>query len=58
MALQTGFMKPEDREWYFIKVGISAISAKIHAAKFADEKLTDTGLINVNEAESHINVHP
>ena len=39
MALQTGFMIPEDWERFFIEAGISTNWAKTHATKFADEKL-------------------
>ena len=40
MSLQTGSMTPDDCERFFIEVGISTDSAKTHATKFADEKLT------------------
>ena len=40
MALQTGSMTPDDWERFFIEAGISTDSAKTHATKFADEKLT------------------
>ena len=40
MALQTGSMTPDDWERFFIEVDISTDSAKTHATKFADEKLT------------------
>ena len=40
MALWTGSMTSDDWECFFIEVGISADSAKTHATKFADEKLT------------------
>ena len=33
-------MTPEDWEHFFIEAGISTDSAKTHATKFADEKLT------------------
>ena len=39
IALQTGFMTPEDWECFFIEAGISMDLAKTHATKFADEKL-------------------
>ena len=37
-------MKPKDWEWYLIKVGIFADSAKIHDAKFTGVKLTRESL--------------
>ena len=40
MVLQTGSMTPDDWECFFIEAGISTDSAKTHAIKFADEKLT------------------
>ena len=40
MALWPGHMTPEDWEWFFIEAGISTDSAKTHATKFGDEKLT------------------
>ena len=40
MVLRTGYMTPEDWERFFIEPGISTNSAKTHATKFADEKLT------------------
>ena len=40
MALRAGPMTPDDWERFFIEAGISTDSAKIHATKFADEKLT------------------
>ena len=49
MALQTGY---ETEEWedYFIKVGISANSAKSYAATFAREKLTKENLHMMDQA--------
>ena len=40
MVLQTGSMTPDDWECFLIEAGISTYSAKTHATKFADEKLT------------------
>ena len=40
MALRTGYMTLEDWERFFIEAAISTDSAKTHATKFADEKLT------------------
>ena len=40
MALRTGFMTPKDWECSCIEACISTDSAKTHATKFADEKLT------------------
>ena len=38
--LRTGSMTPDDWEHFFIEAGISTASAKTHATKFVDEKLT------------------
>ena len=40
MALRTGFMTPDDWEYFLIEAGISTDSAKTHVTKFVEEKLT------------------
>ena len=45
MALRTGCMTPDDWECFFIEVGISTDSARTHATKFSDEKLTIESLM-------------
>ena len=50
MVLQAGYMKLEDWEHYLIEVGISADSAKIHAATFGNEKLMRESLQMLDQA--------